>query len=201
MPCTVLVADDREDVRALVRDELADAGMTVVEAADGEEAWTHFRREHPQVVVTDLRMPRVDGLELLRRIRGISDVPVMLLTARGDVPTAVAAMKAGAAEFLLFPDALGGLHERVLWLADRRRTRGGVAARSKVTKLREQEQRRQCLELETVLRECGGNLASVARRLDLSRGAVFYRAQKFGMLAQADTNAAGVRARSAKGES
>lgn len=201
MPCTVLVADDREDVRALVRDEITGTGVAVVEAADGEDAWAHFRRERPQVVITDLRMPRVDGLELLRRIRSVSDVPVMLLTAFGDVPTAVVAMKAGATEFFLFPDALGGLQERVLRLADRRRVPGRVAARSNVTELREQEQKRQCRELETVLRECGGNLASVARRLELSRSAVFYRVQKFGMLAQADTNAAGARARSAEGES
>ena len=200
MPCTVLVANDRDDVRALVRDEIADVGVTVVEAADGEEAWALFRRERPRVVITALRMPRIDGLELLRRIRSVSDVSVMVLTAFGDVPTAVATMQAGAADFCLFPDALGGLQERLLRLDNRRPTRGSVAARSKVTKLRVQEQRRQCRELETVLCECGGNLASSARRLELSRGAVFYRAQKFGMLVRVDPYAAGARARSAEGK-
>lgn len=182
MRCTALVADDREDVRALVKDAIADDEMSVIEACDGAEAWERFQGDGPQVVITDLRMPHVDGLELLRRIRRVSSVPVLLLTAFGDIPTAVAAMKAGATEFLLFPDALGPLRERIATLVAQAGSSVRTGDRSLVGKLRQREQRRQRRELEIVLRECGGNLALVSRRLELSRSAVFYRARKFGML-------------------
>jgi two-component system response regulator AtoC len=103
---SVLVVDDRRESRALVASELARAGFRVTQAEDGHEAWGAFRRDPPDLVVSDLRMPRADGLELLRRIRRVSSVPVLLLTAYGDVPTAVVAMRAGASEFMTFPEDL-----------------------------------------------------------------------------------------------
>ncbi len=109
----VLVVDDRLEVRALVSSELEEAGFRVVEAMDGRAGWRCFQDEHPDLVVTDLRMPCADGIELFRRIRSVSSVPVILLTAYGDVPTAVAAMKGGAQEFLTFPDDLDRMIARV----------------------------------------------------------------------------------------
>lgn len=108
----VLVVDDRAEARALIASDLEEAGFRVVQAEDGEEGWRRFQRAEPDLVVTDLRMPRADGIELLGRIRSISSVPVIVLTAYGDVPTAVAAMKGGAQEFLNFPDDLESLVER-----------------------------------------------------------------------------------------
>ncbi|MCG8589403.1 MAG: response regulator [Proteobacteria bacterium] len=109
---TVLVVDDRQEARTLISGELEDAGFRVVEAADGMDGWARFASDRPDLVVTDLRMPRADGIELLHRIRSVSSVPVLLLTAYGDVPTAVSAMKAGAQEFLTFPDDLDRMIER-----------------------------------------------------------------------------------------
>jgi DNA-binding NtrC family response regulator len=108
----VLVVDDRRESRELVAGDLAEAGFCVVEAGDGLDGWRQFRRDEPDLVVTDLRMPGADGIELLRRIRGVSSVPVVLLTACGDVPTAVAAIKGGAEEFFAFPDDLDRLIDR-----------------------------------------------------------------------------------------
>jgi DNA-binding NtrC family response regulator len=108
--------------RELVAGDLAEAGFRVVEAENGLEGWRQFRRNQPDLVVTDLRMPGADGIELLRRIRGVSSVPVILLTACGDVPTAVAAIKGGAEEFLTFPDDLDRVVDRAHEL-----TRGAVA--------------------------------------------------------------------------
>jgi two-component system nitrogen regulation response regulator NtrX len=107
-----LVVDDRVESRELVAGDLAEAGFCVAEAEDGLDAWRRFRHHAPDLVVTDLRMPGADGIELLRRIRGVSSVPVILLTACGDVPTAVAAIKGGAQEFLAFPDDLERVVDR-----------------------------------------------------------------------------------------
>ena len=68
-PPIALVADDDEITRRTLREELEPRGFVVVEAADGEEAWRLFNKELPDLVVTDLRMPRADGVELVRRIR------------------------------------------------------------------------------------------------------------------------------------
>ncbi len=111
---TILVVDDRLEARSLIAAELEESGFNVVEAADGVDGWKAFRREKPDLVVSDLRMPRADGIDLLQKIRSISSIPVILLTAYGDVTTAVAAMKGGAQEFLTFPDDL----ERVIKLAN-----------------------------------------------------------------------------------
>lgn len=109
----VLVVDDRAEARSLIAGELAEAGFAVIEASGGVEGWARFQREAPDLVVSDLRMPRGDGIELLHRIRSVSNVPVILLSGQADVPTAVAAIKGGAHEFLSFPEDLGRLVELV----------------------------------------------------------------------------------------
>jgi len=98
--------------RELVAGDLAEAGFHVVQAENGLDGWRQFRRNEPDLVVTELRMPGADGIELLRRIRGVSSVPVILLTAYGDVATAVAAIKGGAEEFFTFPDDLNLVIDR-----------------------------------------------------------------------------------------
>jgi DNA-binding NtrC family response regulator len=120
MPRTVLVVDDQALPRQALAGELADAGFAVIEAADGEEAWQRFSESVPDVVVTDLVMPKSDGLELLSRIRERSEVPVILFTARGSIQNATAAMKAGAQEFVASPDvALDELVQLVRDAAER----------------------------------------------------------------------------------
>ena len=101
---TVLVVDDHASARRALANELEDAGFEVVEAADGAEAWEIFRRGAPDVVITDMVMPRSDGLDLLSRIRSQSDVPVILFTARGSVASAASAFKRGADDFIASPD-------------------------------------------------------------------------------------------------
>lgn len=81
-------------------DELEDAGFTVTAASDGEEAWQSFCQEPPDLVITDMAMPRCDGLELLRRIRSKSEVPVIVFSGYGSIESATDAFKAGADEFV-----------------------------------------------------------------------------------------------------
>ena len=97
---TILVVDDQLKPRRLLIDELEDAGFAVVEASDGEEAWDMFRRNPPELVITDMMMPKCDGLELLSRIRTHSEVPVIVFSGYGSVQTAAEAIKAGAQEFI-----------------------------------------------------------------------------------------------------
>jgi DNA-binding NtrC family response regulator len=96
----VLVVDDHKRPRRVLTSELEDAGYAVVQAGSGSEAWQLFCRHRPDVVITDLVMPRGNGLDLLQRIRVRSDVPVILFTARGSLQHAAAAFKGGADEFV-----------------------------------------------------------------------------------------------------
>ncbi len=101
---TVLLVDDQPLPRQALANELTDAGFRVIQASDGEEAWLRFAESPPDVVITDMVMPRADGLELLSRIRERSEVPVILFTARGSIQNATAAIKSGAQDFVASPD-------------------------------------------------------------------------------------------------
>jgi two-component system C4-dicarboxylate transport response regulator DctD len=109
---SVLLADDCADALDVIEAEFAALGFRVVKAHDGAEAWARFQSTPPDLVVTDVRMPEADGFDLLRRIRAVSDLPVILLTAYGEIPLAVAAMRDGADDYLRFPDDLQRLLAR-----------------------------------------------------------------------------------------
>ncbi len=100
----ILVADDEEGVRSFLAEALEFEGHTVTTAADGDEAARILARQGVDLLLTDLRMPGLDGLSLLRKVREEQpDVEVVVLTAVGTVESAVAAMKAGAFDYLLKP--------------------------------------------------------------------------------------------------
>jgi two-component system response regulator FlrC len=101
----VLVVDDDASFRALLRDILEGAGHAVTEARDGDEAMRFLLRESFQLVLADQRMPKLDGIGLLRRIRAEVAVPPLLvmLTAFGTIPDAVEAVRLGAADYLTKP--------------------------------------------------------------------------------------------------
>ncbi len=107
---TILIVDDETNVRLMLHTALASAGYAVVEAEDGREALKRLRDGAFALVLLDLKMPRMDGMELLRQLRadGIV-VPVVMLTAHGSIHDAVEAMKLGAIDFVtkpITPDAL-----------------------------------------------------------------------------------------------
>ncbi|MEM7247160.1 MAG: sigma-54 dependent transcriptional regulator, partial [Acidobacteriota bacterium] len=100
----ILVVDDEANVRKVLSALLEQAGHATARAADGREALELVRSQDPDLVLTDLQMPHVDGLELLAQLRdGFPEIPVILLTAHGTVETAVEAMKRGAHDFLTKP--------------------------------------------------------------------------------------------------
>lgn len=114
----VLVVDDEPNMRRVLEIMLGAAGYAVFSAANGREALALLRSTPVDLLITDLRMPEMDGIELLRQMRadGI-DAPVIMITAHGSVETAVAAMKFGASDYILRPfdiDALELVIARVL---------------------------------------------------------------------------------------
>lgn len=116
---TVLVVDDDPGFRALVVDILAPAGYRLLQAADGEQALLALSRERVDLVLTDQRMPGLDGIELVRRTRAAADPPaVVVMTAFGTIPQAVEAVRVGAADYLTkpleSPQALRRVVQRVL---------------------------------------------------------------------------------------
>jgi DNA-binding NtrC family response regulator len=104
MSTKVLVVDDKQMMRDSVGAILQRAGYTVVVASDGAAALTSLAKHRPAAVITDLKMPEMDGLELLTRMRQADDqLPVILMTAYGSVGEAVRAMKDGAFDFIQKP--------------------------------------------------------------------------------------------------
>ncbi len=100
----ILVVDDEAGFRALLRDILEEAGHAVTEARDGAEALAFLDRGAFDLVLTDRQMPKVDGLELVRRVRARpSPAPVVILTAHGSIPEAVDAVRLGAADYITKP--------------------------------------------------------------------------------------------------
>ncbi|MFF9768309.1 SpoIIE family protein phosphatase [Streptomyces sp. NPDC014636] len=112
----VLVADDNADMREYLTRILAGAGYEVTAVTDGIEALRSVRRDSPDLVVSDVMMPRLDGLELVARLRGdarTASVPVLLLSARAGQEASIEGLHAGADDYLVKPFAAAELLARV----------------------------------------------------------------------------------------
>ena len=99
----VLVVDDEQAIVAIVRDYLADAGFRVSTARSGEEALNLLRSIVPDLVVLDLGLPGIDGLDVTRTVRASSAVPIIVLTARGDEADRVVGLELGADDYVVKP--------------------------------------------------------------------------------------------------
>jgi len=99
----VLVVDDEPAIVAIVRDYLADAGYRVTTARSGDEALRQIRSITPDLVVLDLGLPGIDGLDVAREIRRTSWVPIIMLTARSDEADRVAGLELGADDYVVKP--------------------------------------------------------------------------------------------------
>ena len=116
----VLVVEDEGDVRRLVRVLLERAGHTVVEAANGLEALRLLDEDAPDLVVLDVAMPELDGWQTLERIRDLTDVPVLILTARAGELDKVRGLRGGADDYVTKPFGRQELLARVEALLRRR---------------------------------------------------------------------------------
>lgn len=103
MATKVLVVDDDEKILDLVKAYLERSSFEVVTASDGREALAHFRAERPDLVVLDLMLPEIHGMDLARAIRRESEVPIIMLTAMADDVDRVAGLEAGADDYVVKP--------------------------------------------------------------------------------------------------
>ena len=100
---TVLVVEDEPRIADLVRDYLEHAGFAVLTAGDGAGGLVLARTRRPDVVVLDLGLPKVDGLDVIRTLRRDSTVPIVIITARGDESDRITGLELGADDYLVKP--------------------------------------------------------------------------------------------------
>jgi len=110
----LLLVDDEDDFRRATATTLGRRGFTVIEAANGEEALMAIRRECPDIVVLDLKMPGMSGIETLQHIREIeASLPVIILTGHGDYEAAMASIKLKVVDFIQKPVDVDRLSQRI----------------------------------------------------------------------------------------
>ena len=113
MTTKILVVEDDERIRTAVRLALEKEGWEVFEAASGEEALEIFQNQICDIVLIDIMLPGIDGFEVCRAVRRISDLPIVMVTARDDTHDVVAGLEAGADDYLTKPFAPKELSARI----------------------------------------------------------------------------------------
>jgi two-component system, OmpR family, KDP operon response regulator KdpE len=109
----VLVVDDEPQITRVLRTVLSSQGYQVRTAGEGEAALSSFNEFRPELVITDLFMPHMDGLELCRRIRSMSNVPIIVLSVKGEERSKVEALDSGADDYVTKPFGIDELLARV----------------------------------------------------------------------------------------
>lgn len=100
---TILVVDDEATIREVLRRYLEREGYRVVEAADGESALAAIDEAEPALIVLDLMLPGVDGLEIARSLREVHSIPIVMLTARGELSDRIEGLELGADDYIVKP--------------------------------------------------------------------------------------------------
>ncbi|MFC3443371.1 response regulator transcription factor [Sphingobium rhizovicinum] len=103
MPSTILIVDDDPHIRQLLVFAFGKAGLDTIEAADGEAALAQVEQQAPDLVILDINMPRMDGLEVCRRLRASNDVPIFFLSSRDDEIDRVLGIELGGDDYVVKP--------------------------------------------------------------------------------------------------
>jgi DNA-binding response OmpR family regulator len=127
MARTILIVDDEPTLRETLAETLEEDGLRVIQAADGSEALAAFRREAPDLILLDLMLPEMSGMEVCRIIRRESSVPILMLTARDSEIDKVVGLEVGADDYVTKPFSLRELQARVRAML-RRADAGNAAA-------------------------------------------------------------------------
>jgi DNA-binding response OmpR family regulator len=127
---TILLVDDEDAVRRVLAFPLEKDGYEVVQAADGEEALEKFAEQDVDLVVLDIMLPRLDGLEVCKRLRATSSVPIIMLTARDDELDKVLGLELGADDYITKPFSIREFRSRVRALLRRAQQMSPGAAES-----------------------------------------------------------------------
>ena len=109
----ILVADDEASIRRILETRLKMVGYEVITAADGEEALEAFQKHNPDLIILDVMMPKMDGYGVTREVRRNSDVPIIILTALGDVSERITGLELGADDYVVKPFSPKELEARV----------------------------------------------------------------------------------------
>jgi len=109
----ILVVDDESQITRVLKTSLSAQGYGIRTASDGEEALQSLKSWQPDLIITDLRMPNVDGLELCRRVRKTSRIPIIVLSVKGEEAIKVEALDAGADDYVTKPFSVKELVARV----------------------------------------------------------------------------------------
>jgi two-component system KDP operon response regulator KdpE len=109
----VLVVDDEPQVRRFLRSSLDTSAYQLIEAADGKACLAEAASRHPDVILLDLGLPDIDGVEVTRRLREWTETPIVILSARGQDQDKIAALDAGADDYLTKPFSLPELLARI----------------------------------------------------------------------------------------
>jgi len=125
MARTILVVDDEPTLRETLAEVLEADGFRVVTAADGPEALVRFRAEQPDLIVLDLMLPGLSGIEVCRIVRAESDVPILMLTAKSSEVDKVVGLELGADDYVTKPFSLRELSARIRALLRRSEPPGG----------------------------------------------------------------------------
>jgi DNA-binding response OmpR family regulator len=120
---TVLVVEDESSLASTLSYNLRKNGFNVMQASDGVEGLQVARRDNPDVIVLDLMLPRMDGIEVCRRLRADSDVPIIMLTAKSEELDRVVGLEVGADDYLTKPFSMRELMARVRALLRRANVR------------------------------------------------------------------------------
>lgn len=182
-----LVVDDLPYARKAVGEQLSRVGFDLYYAEDGFAALAVFGKVQLDLIVTDCQMPRLDGLGLLRRVREVSDVPVVMITAFASISDCEEAIRLGANRYLQFRRDLDGVGSVACELVGGSPSKGGLRKLAVMTAGRARSLAREELrgELERLLVECRGNVAEMARRMGRDRSTIRYHLRQLGMLGEA----------------
>lgn len=113
MKQVALVVEDESNILRFVRANLRASGYEVASARTGTEALAQFEEVNPNFIILDLMLPEIDGLEVCRRIRNVSEVPIIIITAKDDIQDAVNGLNAGADDYITKPFAVEELLARI----------------------------------------------------------------------------------------
>ena len=112
-PTRVLMVDDEPQIRRFLRTSLGAQGYTILEASNGKEALLRASSERPDVIILDLGLPDMDGMQVIRSLREWSKVPIIVLSVRGRESDKIAALDAGADDYVTKPFGMGELMARI----------------------------------------------------------------------------------------
>ncbi|MGZ4389826.1 MAG: response regulator [Gaiellaceae bacterium] len=129
---TILLVDDEDSVRTVLAFPLERDGYTVIQAADGDEALRLFDAKQIDLVVLDIMLPKLDGLEVCKRLRTTSNVPIIMLTARDDELDKVIGLELGADDYITKPFSIREFRSRVRALLRRARSQPDPATDERI---------------------------------------------------------------------